>query len=375
MKPFKCSTTAGAGLLTALLLSAPLLSAAAAQKPAFAPNPRLAGLPDNTAVELGPFVWERAPGETCGGSVTDFGGMTYDMHNHRILLFGGGHSATDTDSLLSFDLSTLKWSALYKPTPVKYLTKENLDNGFWKAGETGPYPRPASRHTYDLLVVPDDAAELLMLRNGDYSMTQHAYYNSNCGVYDFKTGKWKVIPPQPFGGWGGVCEYDPISKKVIGNAGNNGQGLFVFDPATGKSQMILDDLIYKYKANGDSGTMVYCPVDRKMYVIQTNAQIWSIDLDRANLRNSKIAVLQPSGEKPPGGECAYAYDAKNVLIGGGVKDNKFYAYDPAKNAWLSQNIQGAKPGTMTFHCLIYDPVDNVYVFIAGNKTYAYRWKR
>jgi hypothetical protein len=27
---------------------------------------------------------------------------------------------------------------------------------------------------------------------------------------------------------------------------------------------------------------------------------------------------------------------------------------------------------MTFHCLSYDPVDNVYIFIAGVHTYAYR---
>ena len=36
---------------------------------------------------------------------------------------------------------------------------------------------------------------------------------------------------------------------------------------------------------------------------------------------------------------------------------------------------GGRPGTMTFHCLVYDPVDNAYVFIAGNKTWAYRWKK
>jgi hypothetical protein len=30
---------------------------------------------------------------------------------------------------------------------------------------------------------------------------------------------------------------------------------------------------------------------------------------------------------------------------------------------------------MTYHCLVYDPVDNAYVFIAGGRTWAYRWKR
>ncbi|MDD4891962.1 MAG: hypothetical protein PHU85_18740, partial [Phycisphaerae bacterium] len=70
-----------------------------------------------------------------------------------------------------------------------------------------------------------------------------------------------------------------------------------------------------------------------------------------------------------------AYDASNKVIGGGVTNNRFYVFDPAKSTWASQEIQGGKPGTMIYHCLAYDPVNNVYVFIAGGKTWAYRWKR
>ena len=46
--------------------------------------------------------------------------------------------------------------------------------------------------------------------------------------------------------------------------------------------------------------------------------------------------------------------------------------DPPKLAWSSWEIRRVKPGTMTLHCLAYSPVDNIHVFIADNKTWAYR---
>lgn len=361
--------------LSAAVLAVVLFVPAAAggEKPKFAPNPRL-NLPDNTAVDLGGFTWQKPAGEGGGGSVTDYSGMTYDPHNHRILLFGGGHATTWTDAIYAFSFAELRWSALYAPTPAKFYRKENMDRAFWKAGEAGEYPRPIGRHTYDLLIVPDDRQELLMLRSGtgpSGAAPGFGYIGGACGTYDFGTGKWKMTPTVPFGGYGGAAEYDPVSKKVIGS---QGQGVFTCDPATGESKKILDDISDKFKVNCYSGTMVYFPPDGKMYCIPDNKKIWSLELDRADFRKSRITVLNPTGECPPS-ECAFAYDSKNKVIGGGVKDNRFYVFDPARNAWIAEAIQGGQPGTMTFHCLVYSPVDNAYVFIAGRKTWAYRWKK
>lgn len=300
--------------------------------------------------------------------------MTYDPHNNRILLFGGGHATTWTDAIYAFSFSELKWSALYCPTPARFYVKENMDRGFWKAGAAGNYPRPVGRHTYDLLVVPDDREELLLLMNGcgpSSVAPGFGFFGSTTGRYDFKTGKWKIMPPAPFGTYGGVAEYDPVSKKVIGTAG---QQIHAYDPEKGNSILLLDNISDKYKVSGYTGTMVYFPPDRKMYCIPANKKVWTIELDRANLVKSKLAIPKVTGTCPAS-ECAFAYDAKNQVIGGGVMGNRFYVFDPAKLAWSSQEIQGAKPGTMTFHCLAYSPVDNIYVFIANNQTWAYRWKR
>ena len=338
------------------------------------PNPALAGLGDNTAMDLGAFTWEKPAGEPASGSVTDYSGMTYDPHNHRILLFGGGHATTFTDAIYAFSFADLKWSALYAPTPRKFYTKENMDRGFWKAGESGNYPRPVGRHTYDLLVVPDDRQELLVLMNGcgpSGVAPGFGYWGGASGSYDFKTGQWKIMPTAPFGGYGGVAEYDPVSKKVIGTVS---QTISIYDPEKGQSRKILDDISDKFKVSGYSGTLVYFPPDQKMYCIPASKKVWSLELNRSDFTKSKIAVPAVTGACPES-ECAFAYDAKNQVIGGGVKDNQFYVFDPAKSEWRAQEIQGGKPGTMTYHCLVYDPVDNAYVFIAGGRTWAYRWKR
>jgi len=342
-------------------------------RPAFQPNPKLADLADNTVMDLGAFTWERPAGEGAIGSVTDYSGMTNDPHNHRILLFGGGHATTFTDAIYAFTFPDLTWRCLYTPTPAKLYKKDNMDRGFWKAGETGDYPRPVGRHTYDLLAVPDDRQELLLLMNGGGPSSVApgiGYWGGAAGRYDFKTGRWTMLPKTPFGGYGGVAEYDPLSKQVVGTLG---QVVDAYDPADGKVTPIARNISDRLKVSGYSGTMVYFPPDKRMYVIPADKKVWILDLDRTDLARSKIVVPTVKGTCPAG-ECGFAYDAANHVIGGGVKNNRFYVFDPARMEWTSQEMQGGKPGTMTFHCIAYDPVNNVYVFLAGRRTWAYRYK-
>jgi hypothetical protein len=310
-------------------------------------------------------------GQGSANRVTDYSGMTYDEHNHRLLMFGGGHATTFTDTIYAFSFETLQWKALYKPTPQKFYKPENMDKGFWKSGGEGPYPRPIGRHTYDLLIVPDHRKEFLLLRDGcgpSGVAPGIGYFGGAGGAYDFATGKWEQFPV-PFGSYGAVAEYDPVSKKIIGVAG---QKIFLFDTDSRKTQVILDDISDKHKVTGYSGTLVYYPPDQKMYAIPSTMAVWSLTLDRADFRKSKIDKITTTGDAAPASECAFAYDAARKVFGGGINANKFYNFDPSKSAWSTEEIKGAQPGSMTFHCLSYDPVDNVYIFIAGVHTYAYR---
>ncbi len=63
----------------------------------------------------------------------------------------------------------------------------------------------------------------------------------------------------------------------------------------------------------------------------------------ADLTKSKAAVPKVTGTCPES-ECAFTYDAKNRVIGGGGMGNRFYVFNPAQLAWSSEEIQGAKPG-------------------------------
>ena len=115
---------------------------------AFAPNPRLTALADETAMNLGTFTCTENGDNSCR-QVTDYGGLTYDSRLNRLLMFGGGHATTMSDSVFAFDLNdTLTWSELYAPTPCSMMTLANLDDalGAWLSGTSGPYPRPLSAH-------------------------------------------------------------------------------------------------------------------------------------------------------------------------------------------------------------------------------------
>src|SRR4051794_23416616 len=56
-----------------------------------APNPRLAGIADGTAIDLGKFTCSSPAGEdpTSCHQMTDYSGFVYDPKNHQMLAFGG----------------------------------------------------------------------------------------------------------------------------------------------------------------------------------------------------------------------------------------------------------------------------------------------
>jgi uncharacterized repeat protein (TIGR01451 family) len=88
-----------------------------------------------------------------------------------------------------------------------------------------------------------------------------------------------------------------------------------------------------------------------------------------------------TGEVPDSQESGWAYDARNQIIGGGIRDGIFFAFDPLDHSWTSRVIQvqapGEQVGTQAFHALDYDPVSNVFIFIteysSGRRTWAYRY--
>jgi hypothetical protein len=160
----------------------------------------------------------------------------------------------------------------------------------------------------------------------------------------------------------------------------------IYDPLTNKKTTAIN-LWGDYGVRDESGSiiqsnmgynnhLVYFPPNGKMYYFQRDTKrTFEITLDRADFTKSRIVQLNTTGSPSPHMEPGYAYDAANQIIGGGVWQNTFYAFNPLTKSWTAQLMQGGAPGNQAYHAIAYDDVNNVYVFLTeGKQTYAYRYK-
>lgn len=370
--------------------------------PAPASPAALTALPANTALNLGTYRCTDVAGENAGycAYVTDFSGMRYDENRQRMVIFGGGHASTSYDGLNTFDLRfSLNWIEEYLPTACASHVDSNYDRstGTWLSGTaSGPFPRPVSRHTEDLMVVVGDELIMLGKVEGNGSGCPNVlnfdnyFFASSAKIahYNFVTKSWSFSAMEGFSQWPGTA-YDPISSKVIALGQT---GLEVYDPVTKTKTLPIDFATYAGIARlrdeqgnalnnvvSYNNNLVYFPPNQKLYYFERVAQaVFEVNLNRANLSQSTITRLTTIGTPPPANvEVGYGYDSKNRIIGGGPVQNKFYAFDPVTKTWTSNVVQGGTPGSVAFHALDYDPVNNAFIFItdnaSGRKTWAYRY--
>lgn len=380
--------TMALGLSSALATQPSQPPATAHVAPHPASDPRLAALPDNTALDLGRYTCTPPAGdtsETCAG-ITDYSGMVYDFHNHQLLMFGGGHATTFRDDVDVFSFNILKWSSAYTPTPCSemLLANRDLTNGAWQTSG-----HPMARHTYDLLVMAADPPQMIMLTsvigsgycierpNGD----QDYYISGRIAHYNPLNKQWAFSAARTYeenSDWSyGAAELDPVSNKIVVVTDS---GLWTYDPRTQERLRHLDSAPagMNYAKN-----LVYFPPNDTFYYIANGNAVFAVKLDRSDFSRSTITQVSGiTGDIPTLPETGFAYDTANQLIGGGVNNSRFYAYDPLAKLWISRDIQpdppGATIGQLAFHALAYSPVDNAYIFItdynSGLHTWAYRFR-
>ena len=372
------------------------------------PSSPLENLADNTALNLGVFTCTNPsqPGANCQ-KVTDFSGMVYDQNNYQILMFGGGHATTMTDTVFVFNFDTLEWTEEYPPTPCSSMSASVYDKaiGAWTAGPAGPYPRPISRHTAGSLIFTPNTNELIVTNgaggtsnscpildeNGDNYST---YTRGKIAHYDLNAKTWSFSQADTFTGRNPYysshgSEYDPVSGKVVmlGTL-----ALEIYDPITREKHRAIDGgrgtAWYSWgKGMVDGGNLVYYPPNDRMYYFAMDSdEVWEVILDRNDFSKTVITKLDITGNYPVGPtgggwpansrkSPAYAYDSVNEIIGGRITDNVFYAFDPKTYIWTSHIIQGGSPGSKTFYALEYDPVNNVFIFLTENReTWVYRYR-
>lgn len=356
------------------------------------PHPLLASIPEGTVVELGPYTCASPAGEdpdACD-KITDYSGMVYDGARHRLLMFGGGHATVFTDTISAFDFDTLSWRDLYQPTDCASMSAGNLDldRGAWLRGPSGPYPRPYSTHTYDLLGVVGN--EFIMASSGSgrggcaptvASPSGGDGYIASGRVahYDLVAGTWRFTPVERF--FLPSMELDPTSGHML--LVGRDLGLALYDPVLGTLDESVPDA-GEGDMGLDGGLVYFPPTDRFYYFGARDSSptvgVWEVVLDRASPSRSTVTRLSPDGT-PPSNRRGWAYDSASEVIGGGISAGEFFAFDPVRGAWLAERMtaaSGAVPSEPAFQALAYDPIDNVYVFLAGpafdKRTYAYRYR-
>ena len=361
--------------------------ATASSPPGPGPHPLLAPLHANQARDLGPYACTQMAGDQSCAEITDYSRFTYDPSGHQMLMFGGGHATTfrdDVDVLALSPHSTLRWAPAYASTPCTAMTLENFDQarGVWTS--TG---HPLSRHTYDMLVMTPQGLILLAGLTGRGGCAPNPpgrdpfFVPGKIHHYNPATRTWTAGGSMSNWGPWNSAEYDPPSGKilVVGYNSHAGAGtLWLYDPVTKQSSatgISIPDA-------GQTDNLVYYPPTQKHYLIRKDGALFEVTLNRSNFAASTVsAVRGTTGPLPSSGETGWAYDSANQIIGGGVHNGIFYAYHPPTKTWTARTMQplsGGPIGTVAFHALEYDPVNNVFIFLtngpSGRHTWAYRWR-
>lgn len=351
-------------------------------------NPVLAAIPDHVAFDLGAYQCE--PWPICATN-TAYSGMVYDDERHRILLFGGGHAATYRDDVEEFDFSSLRWTQAYPPTPCKERTLDNVDRerALWISSG-----HPISRHSYDLLAMAGRPSELWMLARmqgrgrgcnklppvSDDDASPYVIAQGSFAAYQPDTGRWRFTDT-PAVGFETGAETDPVSGRIL--LVSHSEGIGSVDPVDGRytAHVAIDEPDLR---TGKGVSLVYFPPNDRFYAIALTSRapgVWEVHFDREDPAASSIRRLADLDlPRAPVTE-AWAYDAANHLIGGGVRGGRIFAFDPLAKRWHERRMKSSNPelaiGTLDGKALAYDPVHGLYIFRtsydSGRRTWAYRW--
>ena len=337
----------------------------------------LAELPDNTARDLGSFVWR----DSTDRNITDYSGLAYDPVAKRMCIFGGGHGPCQWTDIRAYNLGTLRWSSVYVPTPRGEMTLSNgdSDEGRWISTN-----QPYARHSYNMSLVLGRRFYLMtpVGMPSDLDGPSPAWGGRICW-YDFNRRAWSYSRiANAATPWYYACAAaaDPRTRLILVIGPNRQAGLgnlWLYDPAadaisTGPS---LPDVGYALD-------LVYFPPNDRFYALQSDGRVWEINFDRASINLSTITRLATSGSPPPAsGACGFAYDSVNRIIGGNIVNGRFHAFDPVSRTWTTVPVQ-TLPGTanapdQAFHCLDFDPASGCFIFLsnpATATTWAYRYR-
>lgn len=358
---------------------------------AFARHPRLSAIPRGTALDLGSYgCSSRFDARFSCSTVTQNSRFNYDPVNHRMLLFGGGAGGTGRTDLDALDLraeSPLTWASVYPS-----MSCEDASDGA-NVDERGRYVstgHPVSRSTMDLSVVaPTDGGLVLALFGHDTGVGPcHPFTPAGMGAIalfalEQQPSRWRYVdlptlsPPWYFGA---AAEPDPVSGRVlvIGQNANAGTGgMWVYD----LTQERVVAFVPLRHGEGNT-TLVYHPQRDTFFHFgpYQSLVVHEVAFNRSVYSNTTSTVVQHTGTAPPNPE-GLVWDPITRSIGGAVNAERWFRFDPSTRAFTAvpitlQSDDGAAMGSQTDFTLDFDPVNEVFLFLArgpsGLRTWAYR---
>lgn len=311
--------------------------------------------------------------------VMAYSGGAYDTRGHRLIVWGGGHSAYAGNEVYAFDLVGSRWTRLTEPSPP--LLEYEIDRIAKKSAPVSPPwhdsnypPAPVSVHSYDQLeYLPDQS---LLFAAGGSSFSANGYATALTWLFDLAksdTSGWIQADPMPkdkgFYEYNMSTAYDPVSKKVIMRGYARGG---TFDPTT--KSWKLGDAHLPTRKIGTVGELD--PKRRKFVVI--------------GLGNAEQYPVSSSGELGPPEPLAATgdKDIEQCYSPGFVYDNRadrlvawcakgdVYTLDLERRVWTRHQAKSSAvpgdPGNTpqirgTFGRFRYMPEYNAYIVVNGTR--------
>jgi hypothetical protein len=346
-------------LLMSWAALSPTLFAGPTSQPAT--NPRLAAMPANSWLQIGP------PPPAPKG-IMAYSGGAFDTTHNAILIFGGGHADYWGNEVCAFDVATLAWKRMYAPDAEARYTNDNIDN---TCGKLRDSDRPYTRHSYQMLTFVPSAHKMFIWSGcgpGWGQIRPTCPSPRDAWYYDLADNKWQLLTTDGPSGFGGGTCYDPKRDVVWALEGTSWPALWCFDVKAARwSKRAL-------KPESPAGchlNLVYNARRDVILAAVASEGKWSYLIDPATAAVTRLdtTAFRPQGH---GGLAMLPdHDAAVALVG----DSKLGLFDFATKRWLPLAGPDGGPkmlGFAVYGRLWHSPIDKVVLFVGPAGTWAYK---
>lgn len=363
-------------------------------QPAFAMNPKLVDIADNTWVKMGPkFVYHpdqiaalaekgRKPAGFC--HVKGEASLCYDESANQTIYFGGCTSGYG-NNLWVYNCSADVWTQIH---PDIFKLRER-DKVMWRYREDTKAVPPGCCY-YGMCYDSNRKLNMLLRANsGATAWDREGPDNNLAWAYDSAAKQWAFIPRN--GVIPGIYltaarwAYDPVGRECLLVGGGE---LWAYKPAANTWRKVNSKGESAKPANASS--WAYMDKEKKFLLFKAlnkkstaEDTTWFYDPASETWQN-----VTPQSGPPKRQSAAMCYDSTNnvaIMLGGWEEapSRKFsdgtWVFDPTKKTWTQMNPRPCPQVQGKIYQMAYDRVNNVAIYVTGRsadnaETWVYRYR-